>query len=43
MASVTSQTFTFMPATTRPPGSQKAMNSRLGGVAAEDDAVPLRA
>ena len=31
MVSVTSQTLTFMPATTRSPASQKAMNSRLAG------------
>ena len=31
IGSVTSQTLTFMPATTRSPASQKAMNSRLAG------------
>ena len=31
MVSVTSQTLTFMPATTRSPASQKAMNSRVAG------------
>jgi hypothetical protein len=39
MSSVTSQTFTFMPAMTRPPDSQNAMNSRASRSPRVDDLV----
>ena len=39
MSSVTSQTFTFMPAITRPPDSQNAMNSRASRSPRVDDLV----
>ena len=40
MGSVTSHTFTFIPATTRSSTSQKAMNSRLAGSPRNDHAIP---
>ena len=39
IGSVTSHTFTFIPASTRPSVSQKAMNSPLADVAADHDLV----